>query len=301
VSRSATENRFRPAIDPLFRSAAVAYGPRVVGVLLSGGLDDGTAGLWAVKQQGGIAVVQDPREAQHPSMPRSALTYVPVDYCPPAADLAPLLVRLAHQPVTSESAPPVSDDISIETHIAVQDHAMENGLLKVGQFTPYTCPTCHGALLQLRTGRFVRFRCYTGHAYSVRSFLAALIESIDDTLLNTWRALEESVLLLEHMAEHLHQEEPMDSTVALFRQHAQEARQRAEQIRQLVKQSPVDPSVEVQEALLGAAGAVTPRALPDGHDRRSRRACEGRVGVFRDIVPLCGFVGRAAHAQRPSL
>jgi len=249
VSRSATENRFRPAIDPLFRSAAMAYGPRVVGVNLSGGLDDGTAGLWAVKQQGGIAVVQDPREAQHPSMPRSAQTYVSVDYCLPAPDLAPLLVRLAHEPVTVESAPPVSEELAMETHIALQDNALASGLLKVGQLTPYTCPTCHGALLQLQAGRFVRFRCHTGHAFSVRSFLAELKESIDDALWNTLRALDESMLLLAHLHEHLPQEDPRDPTAPLFEHYAQEAKERAEQIRQMVMQRPIGPLADAQEGL----------------------------------------------------
>ena len=94
ITRSATEHRFRPAIDPLFRSAAVAYGPRVVGIILSGGLDDGTAGLWAVKERGGIAVVQDPHEALYPSIPTSAQTYVPVDHVLSAAALDHLGLRL---------------------------------------------------------------------------------------------------------------------------------------------------------------------------------------------------------------
>jgi two-component system chemotaxis response regulator CheB len=126
--------------------------------------------------------------------------------------------------------------------IAGQDNALESGLLKVGELTPYTCPTCHGALLQLRAGRFVRFRCHTGHAYAARSFLAELKETIDDALWNTQRALEESALLMEHMAEHLHQEAPTAASVTFFMEHAQEARPR-----------PVIPPVEVQETVPDAA------------------------------------------------
>lgn len=97
VTREPSETRFRPAIDPLFRSAAQAYGPRVIGVILTGGLDDGTAGLWAVKQLGGTAIVQDPRDAVADSMPRNAMRYVRIDYCVPLADIAPLLVRLVRE------------------------------------------------------------------------------------------------------------------------------------------------------------------------------------------------------------
>lgn len=106
LSRGPKENRFRPAVDPLFRSAAQAYGPRVAGVILSGGLDDGTAGLLAVKQQGGTAIVQDPAEALYPSMPQSAMKHVAVDYCLPAAAIASLLVRLTSTPEEAEGAYP---------------------------------------------------------------------------------------------------------------------------------------------------------------------------------------------------
>jgi two-component system chemotaxis response regulator CheB len=248
VTRSATEHRFRPAIDPLFRSAAVAYGPRVVGIILSGGLDDGTAGLWAVKERGGIAVVQDPHEALYPSMPTSAQTYVPVDHVLSAAALGPLLVRLAREMVAAADAPPVSEEMALETRIALQENAFDQGLLRIGQLSPYTCPTCHGLLLQLKAGRFVRFRCHTGHTFSVRSLLAALTESLDDTLWNTGRAFDESVLLLEHLAEHVRQEGHEAATAALIMQHAQEATHRANVVRQLVMQPPLRPSATAQEA-----------------------------------------------------
>ena len=101
----------------------MAYGPRVVGVILSGALDDGTAGLWAVKQRGGIAVVQNPQEAQHPSMPQSAMTYVPVDHCLSATDIAPLLVHLVQEVIEEEGVAPVTDELRIETRIAMEDNA----------------------------------------------------------------------------------------------------------------------------------------------------------------------------------
>jgi len=106
VVRGPKEKRHRPAIDPLFRSAAVAYGSQVVGVVLTGALDDGTAGLLAVKQRGGVAIVQDPREARYPDMPKSALAHVNVDYCLPIAQIGQVLVQLACEEIVQENIPP---------------------------------------------------------------------------------------------------------------------------------------------------------------------------------------------------
>ena len=118
VTRGPKENRFRPAVDVLFRSAAYAYGPRVIGVILTGALDDGTAGLWAVKDRGGLAVVQDPQEALHSSMPQSALRHVSVDACLPLAEIVPMLVQLVGEPAPMEGVHPVSKKLAIETPIA---------------------------------------------------------------------------------------------------------------------------------------------------------------------------------------
>src|SRR6266487_2533947 len=121
VIRGPKENRHRPAIDPLFRSAALAYGPRVAGVILSGTLDDGTAGLIAIKKRGGVAIVQDPDEAIYPGMPRSALEHVQVDHILPLAAIGPLLVRLASEPVKEEAGNHMSEDLKKETQKAQMD------------------------------------------------------------------------------------------------------------------------------------------------------------------------------------
>ncbi len=121
VVRGPRENRHRPAIDPLFRSAAVAYGSQVIGVVLTGSLDDGTAGLLAIKQRGGIAVVQNPEEAMYPDMPKSALAHVTVDYCSSIADMGPLLGRLARVPAVQEQILPISEDVEREVRIAAME------------------------------------------------------------------------------------------------------------------------------------------------------------------------------------
>jgi two-component system, chemotaxis family, protein-glutamate methylesterase/glutaminase len=233
LTRGPKENRFRPAIDPLFRSAAQVYGPRVIGVILTGNLDDGTAGLWAIKQLGGTTIVQDPQEALAPSMPRSAMRHVRVDHCLPVAEIAPLLVRLTSTPIEEEGAYEVPQKMEIEVRIAKEDTALDAGVLKLGEPSNYACPECHGVLLQLHEEKRIRFRCHTGHAYSVDSLLAEITEGVEDSLWNAIRSIEESVLLLRQIGEHLTEKEN-GNTAERFLAQAQEAERRAELVRQAV-------------------------------------------------------------------
>jgi two-component system chemotaxis response regulator CheB len=202
LTRGPKENRFRPAIDPLFRSAAQVFGARVIGVVLSGALDDGTAGLWAVKDCGGIAVVQDPSEAQQPSMPESALNNVAVDYCKPISEIAQLLVTLSREPVGQKGGTAVSNEMDIETKIALEDDAAKLDVSQLGELSEFTCPECHGVLVRIKDGRLERFRCHTGHAFSTGSLLAELTDYVEDSLWNAIRAVEERVRLLKHLAQH---------------------------------------------------------------------------------------------------
>jgi two-component system chemotaxis response regulator CheB len=233
LTRGPKENRFRPAVDPLFRSAAQVYGPRVIGVILTGYLDDGTAGLWAVKQLGGTTVVQDPHEALAPSMPASAMRQVRVDHCLPIEEIAPLLVRLASKPLEEEGVYEVPDELDIEVRIAKEATALDAGVLKLGEPSNYACPECHGVLLRIKEENRFRFRCHTGHAYSVESLLAEINEGVEDSLWNAIRSVEENVLLLRSMAEHLGEGE--DSPAAeKFLTQAQQAQRRADLVRQAV-------------------------------------------------------------------
>jgi two-component system chemotaxis response regulator CheB len=213
------ENRFRPAVDPLFRSAAYTYGPQVIGIVLTGALDDGTSGLWAIKDRGGLAIVQDPNEAAYPSMPLHALKYVRVDYRLTIPELAKLLPRLvaagapipplepaldpALDPAPVNLSPPHHpDQLGVEAAIALEHSPLNAGVLDLGPLTPYTCPECSGVLVQLHDGNLLRFRCHTGHAYTRSSLLAAVNESIENTLWDTVRVLEEHLLLLQHLGRH---------------------------------------------------------------------------------------------------
>jgi len=226
------ENRFRPAIDPLFRSAAQTYGPRVVGVILTGGLDDGTSGLWAVKRLGGVAVVQDPDEAFMPSMPLSALSQVEVDYTLPLAEIPSLLARLTSKTVAEQGGYEVPEGLDIEVKIAMEDNAFDAGVTKLGSPSIFTCPECHGTLLQLKENGRTRYRCHTGHAFSADSLLSQLTESVEETLWSAIRSIAESAMLMRHMAEHVRESD--DTAAERFLEKARDAERRGELVRQAV-------------------------------------------------------------------
>jgi two-component system chemotaxis response regulator CheB len=199
LTRGAREHHTRPAIDPLFRSAALWGGPRVIGVLLSGRNDDGTAGLQAIKWCGGLAVVQDPDDAEEPVMPRSAVDHVRVDHCVPLARIAPLLVELAATRAPSDPEPP--DALVREHRVSLGSDDPVGDLDSVGRTTPLTCPDCGGALFELDGVKPQRWRCHTGHAFTLRSLEQAQLEATDFALWAAMRSLNERIQLLRRIAE----------------------------------------------------------------------------------------------------
>lgn len=233
VTHGPKENRFRPAVDPLFRSAAYAYGNRVIGVVLSGGLDDGTAGLWRIKYNGGIAVVQDPADAEMPSMPQNALREVKVDYCVPVSEIAGLLVKLSSEEITVNTGGMKDEKTKIEIDIAAEENALKRGSLDIGVFSPYTCPECHGVLSKIMDGDLARFRCHTGHAYSADTLMAAITEKIEDSLYSAVRGMDENILLLNHIGDH-YAEANQPILAAVYLKKAKEAGERSDIIRKAV-------------------------------------------------------------------
>ena len=226
------ENRFRPAIDPLFRSAAYHFGSRVIGIILTGALDDGTAGLWAVKNYGGTAIVQDPAEAEASSMPASAARHVAVDYIVPSTSIAGLLQKLVSQPRNENRQPMPADNklTGIEVNIAKTGNSFESGIMKMGELTPYTCPECHGVLVNIKEGSISRFRCHTGHAFTSATLLAAITDTIEDSLYSAIRGVEESIMLLNHIGDHYAEANEPHLAAAYFRK-AKEAAERVEGVR----------------------------------------------------------------------
>ncbi|MBV9691033.1 MAG: chemotaxis protein CheB [Ktedonobacteraceae bacterium] len=233
VVRGPRENRSRPAVDPLFRSAALAYGPRVIGVILTGSLDDGTAGLLAVKRRGGLAVVQDPDDALYSSMPRSALTHVNADYILPVTNIGPLLARLAREPAAEEGAYPVPEDMELETKMAEMDRSAMNNGAPGGTPSVFSCPECGGVLWELQDGDLLRFRCRVGHAYSVDTVLAGQSEVVEEALWVALKTLEESISLSRRMAVDAHKR-GKDWLAKRFEEKLQQTEQHATLIRQVL-------------------------------------------------------------------
>lgn len=279
------ENRSRPSIDVLFRSAAYTHRAGVIGVLLSGMLDDGTSGLWTLKRLGGQAIVQHPEEAQYPSMPLAALRNIDVDAILPAHEIAARLRQILVAPdfgLSSVKRRPEStqqqaqnqagdgqegdsqegDDMNerelyrleLEVSVAEGINAFEAGLLNEGEFSAFTCPECHGVMIKLREGAALRFRCHTGHAYTTEALLSELRQAAEISLWNAVRGMEEHAMLLAHMAKHS-AEACLDADAELYRREAEEVRDQIEPLRRAIaRQGELSPLFQARP--LGPANSA---------------------------------------------
>jgi two-component system chemotaxis response regulator CheB len=237
------ENYYRPSIDTVFRSAAVAFGSRVIGIILSGMLQDGTAGMEAIKRCGGICLVQKPEDAQFPSMPRSVLTNLDVDYSVAISEMSIVLRDLVQRPADETREKP--DDLLLEAGIAeryinndkltisamnIEQTAKE--LDQVGNRTPLSCPDCGGALWRMKEGSQERYRCHLGHAFNADSMLLRNRESLEETLWVALRTLEERKYVLVTLAEEM-AERHQDKANA-YQERADELHMHVERIRQVI-------------------------------------------------------------------
>jgi two-component system, chemotaxis family, protein-glutamate methylesterase/glutaminase len=230
------ENGHRPAVDVLFRSAALTFGPRVVGVVLSGTLDDGTAGLLAIKRCGGVAVVQQPADARYSGMPESALQHVVVDHCVPVREIPAVLTRLAHEPAGPPGNPSVEDRLQIELRSLDMDPALLNSDERPGEPAVYACPECHGTLWEVHDGDLMRYRCRVGHAYTAESLLAEQSHGLEAALWAALRALEEKASLASRLRQRAAEQGHM-LVAERFEEQEQDARLRAEMVRQTLLNS----------------------------------------------------------------
>ena len=185
------EHHWRPAIDPLFRSAARSFGGRTVGVVLTGLLDDGTAGMQAIAEYGGLCVVQDPAEAEAPSMPSSVLRHVAVDHCVRLDDMGPLLSRLVKEPLAETAAMSSPNRMTHEDDVSLGAGDVMEHLRAIGSPSTFTCPDCSGTLWQIAGVAPQRFRCHTGHAFTLESLRSVQATATDGALWSALRALQE--------------------------------------------------------------------------------------------------------------
>jgi two-component system chemotaxis response regulator CheB len=200
LTRGARENNHRPAVDPLFRSAARYYGPRVIGIVLTGALYDGAAGLMAVRAGGGLAVVQDPGDAFIAAMPQNAAQIAGADHVVRLADLAPLLVELVQSPGSLERRARSMDPIERLPETVDLDMSRQTRNDRRGEVSIFTCPECGGSLWQVNDSSLVRFRCHVGHAYDGEVLLCEQTEALEAALWTAVRTFKEKSVLASQMA-----------------------------------------------------------------------------------------------------
>ena len=212
------ENRMRPSIDALFRSAAAYQTSRVVAVLLTGYLDDGVSGLAAVKRCGGITIVQDPKDAEAPDLPQNAINFVEVDHVLPISEIATKLVEIVHQ--LAGEPHPVPEEILMD--VKVSEHTVPGvlqSMADMGELTPYTCPDCGGAMWDVQNEPMGRLICHTGHSFTMNSFLNSQSEIIENSLWEVIRFIEERIKIVERLAEKDRQNGRADSASNYFKRN----------------------------------------------------------------------------------
>jgi two-component system chemotaxis response regulator CheB len=237
LSLGPRENGHRPAVDVLFRSAARAVGPRCIGVVLSGALDDGSAGLVAVRTRGGLGVVQDPDEALQPGMPASAIEAAAPEHVLPVADIPALLARLVTQEVPEDVDQGASQLIEVETAMANFDMSKIDAQEHPGQPAGFSCPDCSGALWSIEERGLLRFRCRVGHAWSAESLLSQQSETLEGALWMALRSLEEKAALSRELGRRA-EEDDRALSAARFTTLGEESANAAQLIRDFLLSTP---------------------------------------------------------------
>ena len=232
VVRGPRENRMRPAIDPLFRSAAVIYRSYATGIILTGMLDDGTAGLQAIKACGGMTIAQKPEDAEYSSMPKSAIANVEVDYIVPLQNIAEIIQKRVRQTPSIISEVPA--DLLLEMPISENAITPPQTMAKIGQPVAHSCPSCGGPLWQIGEQKTLRYRCHVGHAFTGRTLVEEQNEATEKALWIALRTLEERSRLLKSMSNRYAQK-GANSLAQIHRERANEAAEHAVSIRNLIR------------------------------------------------------------------
>ena len=235
VVRGPHENNARPAIDPLFRSAALAFGPEAIGVVLTGTMDDGAAGVRALAARGGTVLVQDPEDALYPAMPINAIAAEDPEYVAPVAEIAGLVCRLVREPVTTTNESEedqMDEELRLEQSFAAFAPGTINENGTTGRPAPFGCPTCGGSLWEVPDDAMLRFRCRVGHAFGGETLMEAQAEQMDEALWTALRAMEERGSLARRLAERMRTDHPRRAN--RFAASAEEADRHAKVLRRLL-------------------------------------------------------------------
>lgn len=231
LTRTARENRCRPSVDVLFRTTATSHGSRVIGVILTGNLDDGAAGLLAVQECGGLTVVQDPADAAYRGMPDSALRFVSPDHVVSVVKLGGLLNRLVGQEVEKSGLNPA--DRELESSIESTEPSTAEKVEEMGTLVPVTCPDCGGPLWEIDDQPAPRFRCHTGHSFGMESLVDGYSDVTERSLWTALRVMDEKTRTLERLADD-HTLRGHHGTGNAFKNRAAESRLHAEEIRRFL-------------------------------------------------------------------
>ncbi|MGN6393439.1 MAG: chemotaxis protein CheB [Gemmatimonadales bacterium] len=249
LTRGPREHGHRPAVDPLFRTAARYFGPRVVGVILSGSLDDGTAGLHAIKAAGGMAVVQDPEHCTYPGMPASAIAYVDVDCVVRPEALGEVVNRLAREPAAEapRRVPRAEEIDPADVEPAFVGTAALRDKDPPGRPSPMSCPDCGGVLWESEDGKLLHFRCHVGHAFSEETLLAKQSDALETALWSALRALEEKADLSRRLADRIRRRGGASRSAAQLEERARDAEHGSNLIRASLLTGPAGRAIEGPE------------------------------------------------------
>jgi two-component system, chemotaxis family, protein-glutamate methylesterase/glutaminase len=228
LGKGPMENRYRPSIDTLFRSAAAEFDHKVIGIVLTGLLEDGAAGMVSIKRSGGTLIVQDPNEAEYPDMPNAVLNNVKADHVVPVEEMGTVIAKIIAKPPKKTKIP---EDVKKEAEIAERVQVGIDQLTKISDHSVFSCPDCGGGLWEMTSQGNTRYRCHVGHAYSENGLLASMEATTESALWTAMRIIEERRNLLKKLAD----KESMNGSKTAAARYKQRIKELSLQIDQLKK------------------------------------------------------------------